>query len=67
MASGTSSLSDAGVLANRVECPAVSRNSARFRLQALSSHTPADGANAAAILTDAVYRAGERRAGRGAV
>lgn len=51
---------DAGVLANMVEYPAVSRNSARFRLQVMASHTPADSAAAAAILANSIHQARAR-------
>lgn len=50
---------DAGVLANLVEYPAVSRNTARFRMQVMSAHEPAACEAAAGKIADAISRATE--------
>lgn len=50
---------DAGVLANLVEYPAVSRNTARFRMQVMSAHESAACKAAAAKISDAISRATE--------
>ncbi|HEY1107423.1 MAG TPA: aminotransferase class I/II-fold pyridoxal phosphate-dependent enzyme, partial [Opitutaceae bacterium] len=50
---------DAGVLANLVEYPAVSRNTARFRMQVMSAHESAACEAAAAKISDAISRATE--------
>lgn len=51
-----------GVLANLIEYPAVSRATARFRLQVMADHTPAAGETAAARVAAAI--AGARDACR---
>lgn len=51
--------SEAGVLANLVEYPAVSRNTARFRLQVMSAHEPAACDAAAGRIVESVLRARE--------
>ena len=48
---------EAGVLANLFEYPVVARNAARFRLQVMSSHEPADCEAAARCVADAIERA----------
>lgn len=50
-------MSRAGLLANLVEYPAVSLNSARLRMQVMADHTPALGETAARIVADALQRA----------
>ena len=50
---------DAGVLVNLVEYPAVSRNTARFRMQVMSAHQPSACELAAGRITDAITRATE--------
>jgi 7-keto-8-aminopelargonate synthetase-like enzyme len=57
---------DAGVMANLVEYPAVSRNTARFRLQVMSAHEPAACETAAGHVAEAIARASEACAQRGA-
>jgi 7-keto-8-aminopelargonate synthetase-like enzyme len=57
--------SDAGVLTNLVEYPAVSRNSARFRLQVMSSHEPAACESAAKCLVECIKHAEQACASRG--
>jgi 7-keto-8-aminopelargonate synthetase-like enzyme len=52
-------MSRAGLLANLVEYPAVSLNSARLRMQVMADHTPALGQTAARIVADALRRARE--------
>jgi 7-keto-8-aminopelargonate synthetase-like enzyme len=52
-------MSQAGLLANLVEYPAVSLNSARLRMQVMSDHTPALAQTAARIVADALRRAHE--------
>ncbi|MFG6467238.1 aminotransferase class I/II-fold pyridoxal phosphate-dependent enzyme [Roseateles sp. BYS87W] len=47
----------AGLLANLVEYPAVSLNSARLRMQVMADHTPALCATAAHIVADALAKA----------
>lgn len=56
---------DAGVLTNLVEYPAVSRNSARFRLQVMSSHEPAACESAAKCLVECIMHAEQACASRG--
>ena len=48
---------EAGVLANLFEYPVVARNAARFRLQVMSGHDPADCEAAARCVADAIERA----------
>ena len=50
-------MSEAGLLANLVEYPAVSMNSARLRMQVMADHTPALAQTAARIVADALHRA----------
>jgi 7-keto-8-aminopelargonate synthetase-like enzyme len=50
-------MSQAGLLANLVEYPAVSLNSARLRMQVMADHTPALAQTAARIVADALQRA----------
>ncbi len=50
-------LSSAGILANLIEYPAVSRATARFRLQVMSDHTPAACTNAAHHIAQAIASA----------
>jgi len=50
-------MSRAGLLANLVEYPAVSLNSARLRMQVMADHTPALAHTAARIVSDALHRA----------
>lgn len=50
-------MSQAGLLANLVEYPAVSLNSARLRMQVMADHTPALGETAARIVAEALRRA----------
>ncbi len=52
-------LADAGVVTNLIEYPAVSRATARFRLQVMSSHTPAMCRAAAAKVAQAITAARE--------
>ncbi|MDR7335656.1 aminotransferase class I/II-fold pyridoxal phosphate-dependent enzyme [Roseateles asaccharophilus] len=52
-------MSRAGLLANLVEYPAVSLNSARLRMQVMADHTPALGQTAARIVAEALHRARE--------
>ncbi|WP_201773135.1 aminotransferase class I/II-fold pyridoxal phosphate-dependent enzyme [Gemmatirosa kalamazoonensis] len=51
-----------GLFANLVEFPAVGVRAARFRMQAMSDHTPQQAREAAALLADAVREARERLA-----
>lgn len=46
--------SERGVLTNLVEFPAVARNTARFRMQAMATHDPADCGEAARIVSEAI-------------
>jgi 7-keto-8-aminopelargonate synthetase-like enzyme len=48
---------EAGVLANLFEYPVVARNAARFRLQVMSGHEPADCEAVARCVADAIGRA----------
>ena len=48
---------DAGLFANLVEYPAVSKGEARFRMQVMAAHTPEQGDEAAAIVCEARSRA----------
>lgn len=50
-------MSRAGLLANLVEYPAVSLNSARLRMQVMADHTPALAQAAARLVADALQRA----------
>lgn len=50
-------MGQAGLLANLVEYPAVSLNSARLRMQVMADHTPALCHTAARIVTDSLQRA----------
>jgi len=50
-------LSSVGLLANLIEYPAVSRATARFRLQVMSDHTPADCSTAARHIAHAIASA----------
>jgi 7-keto-8-aminopelargonate synthetase-like enzyme len=50
-------MAEAGLLANLVEYPAVSLNSARLRMQVMADHTPALAQTAARIVADALQRA----------
>lgn len=50
-------MSAAGLLANLVEYPAVSLNSARLRMQVMADHTPALAQTAARIVADALQKA----------
>jgi 7-keto-8-aminopelargonate synthetase-like enzyme len=50
-------MAEAGLLANLVEYPAVSLNSARLRMQVMTDHTPALAQTAARIVADALQRA----------
>ncbi len=50
-------LPELGLLANLVEYPAVAKNAARFRLQAMAGHAPQDIANAATRIHAAVEAA----------
>jgi len=50
-------MAQAGLLANLVEYPAVSLNSARLRMQVMADHTPALCQTAARIVADALQRA----------
>jgi 7-keto-8-aminopelargonate synthetase-like enzyme len=50
-------MGQAGLLANLVEYPAVSLNSARLRMQVMADHTPALCRTAAGIVADALQRA----------
>lgn len=50
-------MGQAGLLANLVEYPAVSLNSARLRMQVMADHTPALCNTAARIVADALQRA----------
>jgi len=50
-------MAQAGLLANLVEYPAVSMNSARLRMQVMADHTPALAQTAARIVADALQRA----------
>ncbi|MFG6414426.1 aminotransferase class I/II-fold pyridoxal phosphate-dependent enzyme [Roseateles sp. DC23W] len=50
-------MSQAGLLANLVEYPAVSLNSARLRMQVMADHTPALCQTAARIVADSLQRA----------
>lgn len=52
-------LTQAGLLTNLVEFPAVSRATARFRLQVMSAHEPAACENAAARIAQAIRQARE--------
>ncbi|MEO7508856.1 MAG: pyridoxal phosphate-dependent aminotransferase family protein [Pyrinomonadaceae bacterium] len=60
-------LSTAGVLTNLVEYPAVSRATARFRLQVMSSHSAADCELAATRIAQAISQAREACAHRSSV
>ena len=51
-----------GLFANLVEFPAVGVRAARFRMQAMSDHTPQQAREAALLLADAVREARERLA-----
>lgn len=48
-------ISDRGVLANLVEYPAVPLGKARFRMQAMATHSVAQAQQAADVVADAVY------------
>ena len=50
---------DAGVLANLVEYPAVSRNTARFRMQVMAAHEPDACEAAAGRIAESIARARE--------
>jgi 7-keto-8-aminopelargonate synthetase-like enzyme len=50
-------MSRAGLLANLVEYPAVSMNSARLRMQVMADHTPALARTAARIVADSLHQA----------
>lgn len=50
-------MSRAGLLANLVEYPAVSLNSARLRMQVMADHTPALAHTASHIVADSLHRA----------
>ncbi len=50
-------MAQAGLLANLVEYPAVSLNSARLRMQVMADHTPALAQTAARIVADSLQRA----------
>ena len=50
-------MAEAGLLANLVEYPAVSLNSARLRMQVMADHTPALAQTAARIVADSLQRA----------
>jgi glycine C-acetyltransferase/8-amino-7-oxononanoate synthase len=47
-------IAERGVLANLVEYPAVPLGKARFRMQAMATHTPAQAQQAAGIIADAI-------------
>ncbi len=57
---------EAGVLVNLVEYPAISRHSARFRLQVMSAHEPAACELAAGRIAESILRARELCAHRDA-
>jgi len=50
-------MAQAGLLANLVEYPAVSMNSARLRMQVMADHTPAHAQAAARIVADSLQKA----------
>jgi 7-keto-8-aminopelargonate synthetase-like enzyme len=58
-------LGRAGVLANLIEYPAVSRATARFRLQVMCSHEPEACESAAAILAGSIAQARQLSSRRG--
>jgi 7-keto-8-aminopelargonate synthetase-like enzyme len=58
-------LAKAGVITNLIEFPAVSRATARFRLQAMSTHTRQACETAAARVADAIAEARALCAARG--